>query len=75
VIEGGVPDLSVSGDKSDLAVVDPHDPTMTSEAEAPMQSLNHSLWLPTLLDQDQPDHEGQFLCAIDERTRTLGEQS
>jgi hypothetical protein len=28
---GGVPDLSVSGDKSDLVVVDPHDPTTTSE--------------------------------------------
>jgi hypothetical protein len=27
---GGVPDLSVSGDKSDLVVVDPHDPTTTS---------------------------------------------
>jgi hypothetical protein len=26
-----VPDLSVSGDKSDLVVVDPHDPTATSE--------------------------------------------
>jgi hypothetical protein len=37
---GGVPDLSVSGDKSDLVVVDPHDPTTTSKPEAPMQSLN-----------------------------------
>jgi hypothetical protein len=37
---GGVPDLSVSGDNFDLAVVDPHDPTTTSEPEAPMQSLN-----------------------------------
>jgi hypothetical protein len=37
---GGVPDLSVSGDKSDLVVVDPHDPTTTSKLEAPMQSLN-----------------------------------
>ena len=37
---GGVPDLSVSGDKFDLVVVDPHDPTMTSKLEAPMQSLN-----------------------------------
>ena len=36
----GVPDLSVSGDKFDLVVVDPHDPTTTSELEAPMQSLN-----------------------------------
>jgi hypothetical protein len=36
----GVPDLSVSGDKSDLVVVDPHDPTMTSKPEVPMQSLN-----------------------------------
>jgi hypothetical protein len=35
-----VPDLSVSGDKSDLVVVDPHDPTTTSKPEAPMQSLN-----------------------------------
>jgi hypothetical protein len=37
---GGVPDLSVSGDKSDLVVVDPHDPTMMSKLEAPMQLLN-----------------------------------
>ena len=36
----GVPDLSVSGDKFDLVEVDPHDPTTTSEPEAPMQSLN-----------------------------------
>jgi hypothetical protein len=35
-----VPGLSVSGDKSDLVEVDPHDPTTTSEPEAPMQSLN-----------------------------------
>jgi hypothetical protein len=37
---GRVPDLSVSGDKSDLVVVDPHDPNKTSKHEAPMQSLN-----------------------------------
>jgi hypothetical protein len=36
----GVPDLLVSGDKSDLVVVDPHDPTTTRKLEAPMQSLN-----------------------------------
>jgi hypothetical protein len=36
----GVPDLSVSGDNFDLVVVDPHDPTTTSEPEEPMQSLN-----------------------------------
>jgi hypothetical protein len=35
-----VPDLLVSGDKSDLVVVDPHDLTTTSKPEAPMQSLN-----------------------------------
>jgi hypothetical protein len=35
-----VPDLSVSGEKSDMVVVDPHDPTTTSKPEAPMQSLN-----------------------------------
>jgi hypothetical protein len=35
-----VPDLSVSGDKSDLVVVDPHNPTTTSKPEALMQSLN-----------------------------------
>jgi hypothetical protein len=37
---GGMPDLSMSGDKSDLVVVDPHDPTTMSKPEAPMQSLN-----------------------------------
>ena len=41
----GVPDLSVSVDKFDLVEVDPHDPTTTSEPEAPMQSLNQ---LPTV---------------------------
>ena len=35
----------------------------------------NSLWLPTLLVQDQPDHADQFLFAIEERTRTRGEQS
>ena len=43
----GVPDLSVSGDKFDLEEVDPHDPTTTSEPEAPMQSLNQ---LPVVTD-------------------------
>jgi hypothetical protein len=31
---GGVPDLSVSGDKSDLVVVDSHDPTTASETRS-----------------------------------------
>jgi len=44
---GGVPDLSVSGDKFDLAEDDPHDPTTTSKPEAPMQSLNQ---LPVVTD-------------------------
>jgi hypothetical protein len=35
-----VPDLSASGDNSDLAEDDPCDPTTTSKPEAPMQSLN-----------------------------------
>jgi hypothetical protein len=43
----GVPDLSVSGNKFDLMEVDPHDPTTTSEPEAPMQSLNQ---LPVVTD-------------------------
>jgi hypothetical protein len=43
----GVPDLSVSGDNSDLVEVDPHDSTTTSEPEAPMQSLNQ---LPMVTD-------------------------
>jgi hypothetical protein len=47
LIEGGVPDLSVSGDKSDLVVVDPYEPTTTSKPEAPMQSLNQ---LPVVTD-------------------------
>jgi hypothetical protein len=42
-----VPDLSVSGNKFDLMEVDPHDPTTTSEPEAPMQSLNQ---LPVVTD-------------------------
>ena len=42
-----MPDLSVSGDKFDLAKDDPHDPTTSSELEAPMQSLNQ---LPVVTD-------------------------
>ena len=56
--------------------VDPHDPTTTSKPEAPMQSLNQ---LPMVIEpavkQDQPDHEDQFLQAIEERARIRGEQS
>ena len=48
-VRAGVPDLSVSGDNSDLVEVDPHDPTTTSEPEAPMQSLNQ---LPMVTDLD-----------------------
>jgi hypothetical protein len=43
----GVPNLSVSGDNSDLVEVDPHDLTTTSGPEAPMQSLNQ---LPMVTD-------------------------
>jgi hypothetical protein len=43
----GVPDLSMSRDNSDLVEVDPHDPTTTSDPEAPMQSLNQ---LPMVTD-------------------------
>jgi hypothetical protein len=42
-----VPDLSVSGDNSDLAEDDPCDPTTMSKPEAPMQSLNQ---LPMVTD-------------------------
>jgi hypothetical protein len=35
-----VPNLSLSGDNSDLAEDDPCYPTTTSKPEAPMQSLN-----------------------------------
>jgi hypothetical protein len=42
-----VPDLSVSGDNSDLAEDDPCDPTTTSKPEAPMQSLKQ---LPVVTD-------------------------
>jgi hypothetical protein len=31
---GGVPHLSVSGDNFDLVVIDPHDPTTTSETRS-----------------------------------------
>ena len=60
-----MPDLSVSGDNSDLAEDDPCDPTTTSKPEAPMQSLNQ-LPVVTLLMRDRPDHEARFLCAIEE---------
>jgi hypothetical protein len=42
-----VPDLSVSGDNSDLAEDDPCDPTTMSKPEEPMQSLNQ---LPVVID-------------------------
>ena len=47
---GGVPDLSVNGDKFDLVEVDPHDPTTTSEPKAPMQSLNQLPMVTDLVD-------------------------
>jgi hypothetical protein len=47
---GGVPDLSVSGDNFNLVEDDPHDPTTTSEPEAPMQSLNQLLVVTNLVD-------------------------
>jgi hypothetical protein len=71
----GVSDLSVSGDNSNLVEVDPHDPTTTSEPEAPMQSLNQLPMVTDLLMRDRPDHEDRFLCAIEERTRKRCEQS
>jgi hypothetical protein len=64
-------DLSVTGDKSDSARVDPHDPTTTSNPKVPMQSLTNSLWLPTLLEQDLHDQEDQFLYGREERTRIM----
>jgi hypothetical protein len=42
-----VPDLSASGDNSDLAEDGPCDPTTTSKPEVPMQSLNQ---LPMVTD-------------------------
>jgi hypothetical protein len=42
-----VPDLSVSGDNSNLAEDDPRDLTTMSKPEAPMQSLNQ---LPVVTD-------------------------
>jgi hypothetical protein len=47
----GVPDLSVSGDNSDLVEVDPHDLTTMSEPEAPMQSLNQLPMVTDLADE------------------------
>jgi hypothetical protein len=46
----GVPDLSVSGDNFDLVQEDPHDPIMTSEPEALMQSLNQLPEVTNLVD-------------------------
>jgi hypothetical protein len=45
-----VPDLSVSGENFDLVEDDPHDPTTTSEPEAPMQSLNQLPVVTNLVD-------------------------
>jgi hypothetical protein len=47
---GGVPDISVSGDNFDSAEVDPHDPTMMSKLEAPIQSLNKLLVVIDLIE-------------------------
>jgi hypothetical protein len=64
-----VPDLSVSGDNFDLVVVDPHDPTTTSETRSAnaMTEPTPDGYQPC--PQDQPDHEDQFLYTIEERTR------
>ena len=64
-----VPDLSVSGDNSDLAEDDPCDPTTTSKPEGPMQSLNQLPMVTDFADARSTDHEDRFLCAIEERTR------
>jgi hypothetical protein len=45
-----VPNLSVSGENFDLVENDPHDPTTTSEPEAPMQSLNQLPVVTNLVD-------------------------
>jgi hypothetical protein len=45
-----VPDLSASGDNSDLAEDDPCDPTTMSKPEAPMQSLNQLTMVTDLAD-------------------------
>jgi hypothetical protein len=45
-----VPDLSVSGDNSNLAEDDSCNPTTTSKPEAPMQSLNQLLVVSNLAD-------------------------
>jgi hypothetical protein len=47
---GRVPDLSVSGDNFDLVEDDPHNPTMTSEPEVPMESLNQLPVVTNLVD-------------------------
>jgi hypothetical protein len=70
-----VPNLSMSGDNSDLVEVDPHDPTTTSESEAPMQSLNQLPMVTDLADARSAYHEDRFLCAIEERSRKRCEQS
>jgi hypothetical protein len=46
----GVPDLSVSGDNFNLVEDDPHNPTMTTKPEAPMQSLNQLPIVTNLVD-------------------------
>ena len=46
-VRAGVPNLSVSEDKFDLMEDGPHDPTTTSEPDAPMQWLNQ---LPVVTD-------------------------
>jgi hypothetical protein len=70
-----VPDLSMSGDNSDLVEDDPCDPTTTSKPEALMQSLNQLPVVTDLADADRTDHEDRFQCAIEERTRKRCKQS
>jgi hypothetical protein len=70
-----VSDLSVSGDKSDLVVVDPHDPTTTSKPEAPMQSLNQLAMVTNLAGARSASSRRSIPIAIEERTRTSGKQS
>jgi hypothetical protein len=62
-----VPDLSVTGDKSDLVVIDPHDLTTTRKLEAAMQSLNQ-LPMVTNLAGAKSASSGRLFPARNRRT-------
>jgi hypothetical protein len=66
---GVVPDLSVSGDKYDLVVVDPHDPTTTSKTRS-----TNAIAEPTPDGYQPCRHKISLITKINSCTQSKNEQ-